>query len=42
VGTTVALGQHINARALVAVPFTDSEDLTDTGTRFRFQIVGFY
>jgi hemolysin activation/secretion protein len=42
VGVTAAFGQHVNARAFVAVPLEDSEGLTDTGTRFRFQLIGSY
>jgi hypothetical protein len=36
---SAVFGQHVSARAIVAVPFEDSEVLTDTGTRFLFQLV---
>lgn len=42
VGVRAAFGDHLNARALVAVPYKDSEELTDTGTRFLFQIICSY
>jgi hemolysin activation/secretion protein len=38
-GVGAALGPHLNARAILAIPFKDSEELTDTGTRFLVQIV---
>lgn len=42
VGVRAALGQHLNAQAIVAVPFEDSQELTDTGTRFLFQLICAY
>jgi hemolysin activation/secretion protein len=42
IGARAALGEHLNAKALVAVPFRDSQDLTDTGTRFLFQLISSY
>ncbi|MFI0844345.1 ShlB/FhaC/HecB family hemolysin secretion/activation protein [Mesorhizobium sp. IMUNJ 23232] len=41
-GARAVFGEHLNARALVAIPFRDSQDLTDTGTRFLFQLVSAY
>jgi hemolysin activation/secretion protein len=42
IGVRAAFGQHVIARVFVAAPFEDSEGLTDTGTRFRFQLIGSY
>jgi hemolysin activation/secretion protein len=42
VGMTASFGQHLNARAIVAIPFEDSQELADTGTRFLFQLIGSY
>lgn len=42
IGAKAAFGQHLNARALVAVPFRDNRGLTDTGTRFLFQLISSY
>ncbi|MEQ1954033.1 ShlB/FhaC/HecB family hemolysin secretion/activation protein [Mesorhizobium yinganensis] len=41
-GARAVFGQNLNARALVAIPYRDSQDLTDTGTRFLFQLVSTY
>jgi hemolysin activation/secretion protein len=41
-GVRAGFGQHLNARALVAIPYEDSEELTDTGTRFLFQLICSY
>ena len=42
IGARAVFGEHLNARALVAIPFRDSQNLTDTGTRFLFQLVSTY
>ncbi|WP_119272344.1 ShlB/FhaC/HecB family hemolysin secretion/activation protein [Taklimakanibacter deserti] len=42
IGARAGFGNYVNARALVAVPYEDSERLTDTGTRFLFQIICAY
>lgn len=42
IGARAAFGQHLNGRALVAIPFEDNQGLTDTGTRFLFQLIGSY
>lgn len=42
IGARAVFGEHLNARALVAIPFRDSQNLTDTGTRFLFQLVSAY
>lgn len=42
IGARAGFGEHLNARAIVAVPFEDSAELTDTGTRFLFQIICAY
>ncbi|PBB94474.1 polypeptide-transport-associated domain protein shlb-type [Mesorhizobium sp. WSM3864] len=42
VGVAASFGQHLNARAIVAIPFQDSQELADTGTRFLFQLIGSY
>jgi len=42
IGARASFGQHLNARALVAIPFEDNQGLTDTGTRFLFQVIGSY
>jgi len=39
-GARASLGGHVNARALVAIPYLDSQNLTDTGTRFLVQVIG--
>jgi hemolysin activation/secretion protein len=42
IGARAAFGEHLNARALVAIPFEDNQGLTDTGTRFLFQLISSY